>query len=278
MFCCEFKLFSTLRLSATWALSFYQLVEYAHRPVLTFIPGNQNVVPLKAHPPQIFWPPKRWSHVSRRALEVLRLPVDDAIESDIDDNEDQGEEPGDPTPLPDPPSSSDTSDDGDGAGDHAGKGRGRGMGGRGRGKREAPKDDADDDPREFHGRAHADARVELVHGSTITHSGTTLRFEAVCRHKDHVPIGTCKISRAGWLNGAFPGQGRCCGRLGAWVLSAHTYPTRDMHCNPFAQYAEDKASRLRARRLIRDTPGGVALLEMESKRDGDESEPSDDDI
>ena len=102
------------------------------------------------------------------------------------------------------------------------------------------------------------------------------RFEAVCRHADHLPMGRCRLTRTSFATGndTCPAQGRPLGLLASWCLAADDYTLREDHCDAFAIYSQTLENRIFAREELKHVDGAAALFAAErALRVGETEEP-----
>ena len=240
-----------LDLSLDWTVTWYVTCS-SQKPVSSFTPGNQYLKQLPHGGPYQIWPrPKKLR---------VRPPAEDSGDCDGDDEDVEEalalEDAGDPDDH-------DDVDDGNGSQDDENL-----LGG----------DEYDDEEVEGGGGMAPTASLAMLtldNGCTISvyRDG---RFEAVCRHCDHLPSGRCRLTRTrvGSDDPNFQSQGRPLGLMAAWCLSQGDYDCRERHCDAFAVYSQSLEARTRARAHLMSLPGALDLFRYErDQRLGEVAEP-----
>ena len=138
-------------------------------------------------------------------------------------------------------------------------------------------DTSEDEPEDPRDVSAALAKVRLPNGSSIGFYRDG-RFEAVCRHVNHLPKGRCRLTRTSYGTGTgddtCPAQGRPLGLLASWCLAADDYTLREDHCDAFAIYSQTLENRIFAREELKHVDGAAALFAAErALRVGETEEP-----
>ena len=137
---------------------------------------------------------------------------------------------------------------------------------------------ADDEPEEDeHDVTAALARVTFEYGGSISFYRDG-RFEAVCRHCDHLPRGRCRLTRTcyGTGNDTCPAQGRPLGLMASWILTQSNFADREDHTDLYAVYSQSHEQRCLAREQLKMLPDAADLLSHERKQRPDEPEEPED--
>jgi hypothetical protein len=173
--------------SLQWTVQWY-LTSTNQKHVRMFVPGDQHLLPVPASARVQFWPRVRGMCAADALLD--------------DDGEDADEEalPLEDEAEPDDPDDQPADDDAD--------------------VDEVLGDTSEDEPEDPHDVSAALAKVRLPNGSSIGFYRDG-RFEAVCRHVNHLPKGRCRLTRTSYGTGddTCPAQGRPLGLLASWCLS-----------------------------------------------------------
>jgi hypothetical protein len=245
--------------SLEWSVTWFVTCT-SQKPLSSFAPGNQYLQQLPNGGPFKFWP--------RAARQKIRpaLACDDNCDGDDDDNDDDGPAQ-EALALEDAGEPDDPEDVVDDSADHQGE--------------NALAEGEDDDEEYFLGPIGGRAPTTALAKATFA-NGCTIsvyrdgRFEAVCRHASHHPIGRCRLTRTRHQSddASFAAQGRPLGLLAAWCLCQGEFDCKDAHCDPYAVYMQGFETRCNARTSFKLLHGALDLLKYErDQRPGEGEEP-----
>jgi hypothetical protein len=238
----EMRGLQLLKRSLTWSAAFYKI--WTNRRILpVFIPGNQFVQSVSDS--KSFWPVRRAKAKGVALADGCDGLDDGAEEPDVDEGE-----PDDPDDVADP----------DGIEVDEG---------------EAYSEEESEEEADAGVEGHALSKVKFADGASISFYRDG-RFEAVCRHCDHGPMGRCRLTRTSRISddALESAQGRPLGLLSSWLLSAKDYNWREEHGDMFAVYCQTLPMRQNARRVLMGLHGSRELANHErAQRPGEPEEP-----
>lgn len=119
-------------------------------------------------------------------------------------------------------------------------------------------------------RRRADIVIEIPDGGTISYYGTTARFVAVCRNREHGDRCIKTRTATASARGLATPQGRPLGHLVAWLFASTDHHTKDQHFRHEPEFPTRAAARL----CLETLPRSEDLLMHERPiHDGESNEP-----